>query len=175
MSVPEVLATADRTVLQRVVDELVIRITAMVDENGDKLWNSVGRGALPSPNALALPAIGIVQGPEQTIHDLWPHTEKIVSIFLEFKFGRVLNVDSDDIFKYYLGKLQARLFGAKDNLTLGGLLAANVTETGSNPEIEDKNDPVPGGLLMLQVHYRHWTADPYHLVSEAPNYAYGSL
>lgn len=163
-----------KTVLDRIADRFITRITDMVDEDGKRVWNQVYQGTIDQVPALAYPCVALQQGTEEVIHDLWPHHEKICTFFIEFRFQKLGGVDSFVTFRYYLGKLQARLFGVPDNVNLGGL-TTNVFETGSNPEVEGQGDRAPGGLLSFNVHYRHWTGDPYHLPSETPNYAYGSL
>jgi len=162
------------TVLQRITTEYENRINAIQDEDNSRLWNKVIRGQLVGNNPLMFPICAIHQGPEQTVLEMWPHIEKVVTFYVEFRFSRIENIDSLDTFQYYLGKLQQRLFGTKDNLTLGGL-TTNALETNNNPEIESDVDPSPGGLLIYQTYYRHWNGDPYHLPSETPNYAYGSI
>jgi len=167
-------ATMTRSVLQRITAEYYKRINEMVNEDNERLWNNVVNGPIISNNGLVLPICCIWQGPEQTIRDFWPLKEQVVTYYVEFRFGRYENLDSQDVFQYYLGKLQARLFGVPANILLGGL-TSNVLETDNHPEIESENDPMPGGMLIFQAYYRHWNGDPYHLPSETPNYAYGSI
>lgn len=161
------------TVKKRIFDELIRRVTAMTDEDGGRLFNQIMTGPIIANQGTVLPMIGLQQGPEQPVAKLWPHVTKITTIYAEWRFARILNVDSLDTFQYYLGKLQQRLFGTPDNITLGGL-SVDVHETGNNPEVDDQIDPVPGGMLMFQVQYRHWDGDPYHLPAETPSYAYGN-
>jgi len=124
-----------------------------------------------------LPAFTLQQGNEETLHLLHPHIEKVCRFYIEFRFSPSGGVDNADAFRYYLGKLQQRLFGIPSNLyitTADGInLATNVVEVGNAPEIEAQSDPQPGGTLTFDVTYRHWQADPYHLPSEDPIYAYG--
>lgn len=161
------------TVIQRIVDELMVRIDAMRDEDDARLWNNVLENAIGNIPSIAFPAVTLQQGNEETQHLLWPHIEKTVIFYIEFRFEQRMDVDAGDLFRYYLGKLQARLFGTTDNLTIGGL-ATNVIEVANAPEIESQGDPAPGGTLTFHVTYRHWQADPYHLPSENPTYAYGN-
>lgn len=162
------------TVQERCITEIINRITAMVNEDGEQLWNTVHQGDIRDIANVSLPAIALQQGTEEVVHDIWPHCEKLCAVFIEFHFQRVNGVDSYKTFRYYLGKLQARLFGIPINVNLGGL-TTNVMETGSNPEMEGQRDRQPGGLLNLLMHYRHHYGDPYHLPSEPSSNAYGDL
>lgn len=160
------------TVLQRVTDTFESRIDAMQNEDIERLWNQVSRGALVVNNAITIPALALQQGPEQVVEQIYPFIDKIVTYYVEFRFQYFENLDSLVTFQYYLGKLQARLFGTNDNITLGGL-CVDVRETNANPEIESDVDPLPGGMLTFQARYRHWNGDPYHLPRETPSWPYG--
>jgi len=162
-----------KTVIQRIIEAWTTRLTAMVDEDGKPLWNNVVQNAIGGISALAMPVVTLQQGDEETVHLLYPHIEKVCTVYIEFRFNPLGGVDSAAIFRYYLGKLQARLYGTTDHLTIGGL-ATNVLEIGNQPEIESQSDPAPGGTLTSQIYYRHWQADPYHLPEETPIYAYGN-
>jgi hypothetical protein len=161
-----------KSVLDRVTDKLMLRLKDMVDDDASQLWNMVYQGPISDVPVTAYPACALQQGTEDVIHDLWPHTEKVCTFFVEFRFNNIAGLDTHQVFRYYLAKLQQRLFGPPVNVNLDGL-TVNVMETGSNPEIEGQQDRAPGGLLIFNVHYRHHTGDPYHLISETPNYAYG--
>lgn len=162
------------TVLQRIITEMQSRIRGMVDEDGAVVWNNPDKeGPVQGINALAFPLCTLMQGPETTHSALWPFVDKVIRLFIEFRFQRRFDVDSFDTYRYYLGKLQQRLVGSQDNITMGGL-TINVTEVGANPEIESQADTSPGGMLMIDVHYRHYINDPYHMEGEAPNGTYGN-
>lgn len=163
------------TVQDRVFARMMERVDAITNEDSTRLWATEGKqGPLVVKAGMSVPCFSMQQGPEQTIETLYPSITKIMTVYFEFRFQRILNVDSLVTFHYYLGKLQARLFGTRDNITLGGL-ALDVQEIGNNPEIDDQDDPMPGGLLMAQVKYRHYNGDPYHhYPTEQPNYAYGN-
>jgi len=165
--------TQTPTVIQRIFTELTTRISAMKDEDNNPLWNNIVQNAIGGISAIAKPVVTLQQGNEETYHLLYPHIEKVCSIYIEFRFNPIGGVDSAEIFRYYLGKLQARLYGNTTNLTIGGL-ATNVIEVANQPEIESQSDTAPGGTLTSHVYYRHWQADPYHLPTETPVYVYGN-
>lgn len=171
-------ASAPKTVQQRITDELRTRISGMKDVDAINssdvtldLWNNRVQGPIAGSSPLMYPLYTLEQGPEETSSILWPHENKICTFYIEFQFQRWLDTDIDvfQIFRYYLGRLQQRLFGNIGNTQLGGLAIA-VVETSNQPQIESQSDPSPGGLLTFQVHYRIISGDPYHLTSEASNY-----
>jgi hypothetical protein len=155
------------TVLQRIVNELIERVRSMKDDENNQLWNRVVYGKVGSLPTTWYPIVGLEQGPEETVDEMFPIITKEVTLFLEFRFRSVPDVESADTFRYYLGRLQERLFSADENdFTLGGL-SINVQEEGSNPEIEDATDTSPGGILIFKVSYRHKKGDPYKTPAEA--------
>lgn len=163
------------SVLEKVYTELVSRISNMKDEDTAPLWNKVVHGPLTGIAALSCPAVGLEHGHEDNTNQmLWPHEEKEVMFFCEFRFNPIMNIASYKIFRYYLAKLQQRLFGTQNNITLGDRVV-NVFEISNNPQIEGLNDSNPGGLIQFKVQYRTWTGDPYHYQTETASYPYGSL
>lgn len=154
-----------KTVQQRIIDEIMARLTAMTGDDGTPLFNNIKQGDPATWSALTYPGCGVDMGHEKTSGLIYPFTDKFLPIFLEFRFNNEMSVDVYDLYRYYLGKLQRRFLGTDDALTLGGL-TTDVLETGSSPSIEGRNDPSPGGVLMLEVHYRHVQGDPYTLPSE---------
>jgi hypothetical protein len=133
------------------------------------LWNGRKQGSIVGVSSLTYPVYSLEQGPEQTEDLVWPHENKVLTLYVEWVFAAMQGIDPYDLFRYYLGRLQKALFGNITNRTLGGL-SINVVETNNQPQIESDVDPAPGGLLTFQVYYRIVQGDPYHLTSETSNY-----
>jgi hypothetical protein len=164
------------TVQARIVAAIRGKVGAMLDvdnfnEQGadKKLWNVGSQGSIVGADALTFPRFSIEQGPETTADLMFPYEDKVLTLYCEFAFQPVLNLDSYDTFRYYLGRLQQTLFGTLANRTLGGL-STNTVETNNQPQIESDTDPSPGGLLTFQVHYRIVQGDPFHLTTETSTY-----
>jgi len=157
-----------KTVLQRIIDEMMQRVLDMEDADENRIFNRVVGGSVDSLSTDMYPVCGFDQGDEEVIAQVYPFIDKNVTIIIEFRFHRQYeqaDIDSYDLFRYYLGKLQERLFGKHENVTLNGL-TINVAEAGSNPQIEGLDDPSPGGVLIATVTYRHVNGDPYKTPAE---------
>lgn len=157
-----------KTVLQRILDEQMQRLADLEDENGKPVFNHVLGGDISSRPEMEYPVVGVDQGDEEVVSQMWPFIDKNVTITYDFRFlpqSEQDDVDVYDLFRYYLGKLQERLFGSVENITLGGL-TINVQEAGSNPQIEGIDDPSPGGVLIATITYRHVNGDPYTTPAE---------
>jgi hypothetical protein len=164
------------TVQARIVAEVVNRINAMLDVdqvNGTdptaNFWNVSATGPMYGSSALEFPKYSLEQGPETTSDIMFPMEDKVLTLYVEWAFAPLLDVDNFTTFRYYLGRLQQVLFGTIDHRQLGGL-SINVVETNNQPQIESATDPSPGGLLTFQVHYRVVQGDPYHMPSEIQSY-----
>lgn len=147
----------EQTIREKILDQFEILLETMQDDNGDPLWNYNERGNLDALTNIQLPAMGMEEGDEEIISQIGSKIDKILRIFFNFKFQNEMEVDVYTTFNYYLGRLQQKLL-AKKNL---GDYTINVSEAGSSPEIADKDDPQPGGILFIDVHYRHINANPY--------------
>lgn len=146
-----------KTVKQLIVANLYGMLPGMTVD-GKRVWNLVTKERdLNTVQALELPAVGIEVGEEETIDVMWPILNKRLRVFIPFKFSNTAGLDVYDTFDYYLGLLQHRLLSDK---TIGGL-AIDIHEAGNSPEIADRQDQRPGGVLYVDILYRVRNDDPY--------------
>lgn len=153
---------AAKTIRQQILAYLETLMKDMTDpETDDRVWNNVVKENLDDLDAVQLPALGIEEGDEEPTSVMNPCILKTLRVFIEFRFENKIGVDVYDQFNYYLGILQYRLL--PDN-TVGGF-AYDIKEAGNSPRIVDRNDPRPGGVLILDIHYRHRRDNPYVAVN----------
>ena len=146
-----------RTIKQQIIANLYALLPGM-QVDGRRVWNLVTKERDLSTTAnLELPAVGIETGDEETIDVMWPCLNKRLRVFIPFKFSPTMGLDVYDTFDYYLGLLQHRLLVDK---TIGGL-AIDIHEAGNSPEIADRQDPRPGGVLYVDILYRVRNDNPY--------------
>jgi hypothetical protein len=146
-----------KTIKQQIITNLYGLLPGM-EVDGRRVWNLITKERdLASATNLEMPAVGIEVGDEETIDLLWPCLNKRVRVFIPFKFSPVMGLDVYDTFDYYLGLLQYRLLADK---SIAGL-AIDIHEAGNSPEIADRQDPRPGGVLYVDILYRVRNDDPY--------------
>lgn len=149
---------ASKTVRQNIIDSLYTIVSEMVDpEDLTSIWNNYLKDNLDDIDYAQLPAVGIEEGDEEVEAMMWPCVQKVLKVYIHFKFSVKEGLDVYNTFNYYLGIMQYHLF--KD-LTVGGY-AYNIKEVGNAPEIIDYNDNLPGGVLMVEIYYKHRHDDPY--------------
>lgn len=165
------------TVRDRILFELLQRIASIVNDisptegdAGDDLFSEVQFGDTQESPPEARPVCGIIEGEEEATMLLYPYVDKELRISLEFRWLPKTNVDNHFAFRYYLGKLQKRLFGSVENLQMRTAefpdgMTLNVREERNYPQIEGPSDDNPSGVLDLTVTYRHVNGDPekFHL------------
>lgn len=150
-----------KTVRQNIIDSLYSRMDNMTDpETGEVIWNSVLKDDLEGVEFTQLPALGLYEGDEDTTDVMWPCLLKTLRVFIEFKFGNDIGIDVYDRFNYYLGVLQKTLLVDKN---VGGY-AYDIQEAGNTPRIVDRNDPLPGGVLIVDIRYRVRNDSPYQII-----------
>jgi hypothetical protein len=152
------MAVAELTIREQIIQALIELAKDCEDEDGNRMFNNVYRGNLDdlAGNPLALPAVGIEEGPEEKLAEMHPFTDKNLSVYVHVKWQGVSGVEPFEKFNYYLGALQ-KLYMA--DIQVGGL-ARNVQEEGNSCSIES-DDPQPGGSLILRITYRHVRDNPY--------------
>ena len=146
-----------KTIREQIIETVFITLSDMKNEREEDLWNFKLRDNLDNIVETALPAFGIEEGEEAQIQLLYPCVEKILDVMIHFQFRNLSGEDAYEKYNDYLGLLQEAILGDR---TVNNL-AFNLTEVGNNPQILDRTDPRPGGMLMIEIMYRHREADPY--------------
>jgi hypothetical protein len=156
-------ATSDqgRTVRQRVVDALDVKLSAMQD-GGSAVWRKVFKGDLDDIGNEIVPVASIDFGTEQKLNVNFPVITYALPVFFYFRFRGQRGLDEHDVYQYYLGLLQFAMLGDHN---LDGL-ALNVEEDSNTHTIIGVNDPMPGGVLSTLVTYRTRLHNPYKLKHE---------
>jgi len=155
---------ANNTIRQNIIGYLYDLLKATADPvTGLALFNNVLKENLDDIDATQLPAVGMEEGEEEVIGEMYPCITKRLSIAVDFKFENKRGVDVYDEFNYYLGVLQNTLFVDR---TMGSN-GYDIQERGNAPQIMDRNDKRPGGVMYLEVYYKHRTADPYNIINQA--------
>jgi hypothetical protein len=128
-----------------------------------RLFEKVIRGSMEDIHRQWAPACSIEEGPEKTIQEMWPITDKMLRVFINFKVLQTSGIDQNEVgvdhyslIRYYFGRI-TKLFITSD-LWLGGL-ALGVTEAGNTPEVNGRADTEPGGTVYFDIHYRHEFGD----------------
>lgn len=152
MPVSEVL-----TIRNKIIDAFKALGDTMTDEDGKRLWNRVGLGTPDRFGEQEIPCLAVDPGSDKIEYeDRW-QTRKIMVISLCFQWRRdpKAEIDSYEQFEYYLRKL-IEAYTFEDQLAG----AIQIREAGSGPEIEGRDDPRPGGYLLMEVLYRHGRTQP---------------
>lgn len=158
------VAAMGRTVRQRVIDALHVKLTAMTD-GGIPVWKAVFTGDIEYIDNMACPAVSLDEGDEEKITEFGGCTEYNLPVFVHFRFRPDRGLEELDIYKYYLGLTQ---FSILADHTLGGL-TINVEEDSNAPSFLSgvaNDDIFPTGSLSLVITYRTKLHNPYKLISE---------
>ena len=147
-----------KTIRQRIVEALYAILPTITDpdDNTKIVFNNVLRDNLDGVDVDQLPAVGVDEGEEEVVDYINPFVGKKLRVYVEFRFEND-GVDVYERFNYYLGVLQNALL---DNHNLAGL-SYDVQEVGNSPRIADRDDTLPGGVLMIDIYYRHLNGNPF--------------
>lgn len=130
------------------------------DPTSPALFEFVKRGTINDIKRGETPSAAIEEGTERKTDDLWPFSDKMLRVFVNFKIpaapGDDLGVDRYSLIGYYIGRI-TKLLVTQDQ-ACGGL-ALDITEAGNTPEVNGQSDPEPGGTAIFDVHYRHRYGD----------------
>ncbi len=170
MAIPLTLQARIAKALENSLDSM-LDIHNVNGQGVDKrFWNKTTQGPISGQSALSYPLISTEQGPEATSQLLFPFEDKVLTMYSEFTFAPVYgDLDSFDMFRYYLGRIQGQLFGTLERKTLGGL-SLDIMETNNQPQIESQDDTAPGGLITYQVYYRAVQGNPFITAAEMEQY-----
>lgn len=161
MGVDNATSERGRTVRQRIVDALEIKLRSMQDEGVD-VWRETARGDLEDIGNDRVPIASIDFGTEQKLNENFPVVTYSLPVFFYFRFRGQRGLDEHDVYQYYLGLLQFALLGDHN---LDGL-ALNVEEDSNSHTIIGIDDQSPGGVLTTVITYRTRLHNPYNLKHE---------
>lgn len=146
------------TIRQKIIQALYLVIATTVDpDTNAPVWNNILKENLDDISNEQLPAVGLSEGDEEVLDELYPSITKKLSVFIEFRFENKYGVDIYESFNYYLGVLQKILFTEKN---LAGY-SYDIQEVGNTPRIVDRNDELPGGVIMIDIYYKHINGNPF--------------
>lgn len=159
-----------KTVGQQIIEYMQTTLQAAdydpanpVTSGGPKLFERVIRGNMEDIRKEWSPSAAIEDGSEKTQQMMWPITDVIMRVYINFKIfhtmGNDLNevgVDQFAMIRYYYGRI-INLFVTED-VWMGGL-ALDVVPAGNNPEVNGSSDDQPGGTVIFDIHYRYQFGD----------------
>jgi hypothetical protein len=154
------------TVRQQCINKVrdVLQTMAPADPDGPQPdfsysfeFSAVKLGPLSAPDGKRRLMAGIVTGRESK-KTLYPLEHCILPLMIEFR----LTVNRGDgepaeIVERLLGEIQRRIH---EDTHLGGL-AEDLRETGNETDLDTYQDKYVQGVVMLELHYRHYTDDPF--------------
>lgn len=155
-----------KTIRQQIIDALFARIEGLQDYDTSALvFNTVGKFELGDLNFDQLPACSLYEGEEATDDNVNQWITKILRVFVEFRYNHDTGLDVYDEYNYYLGQL---LYGLMQEKRLGTApyLNYDIQEVSNSPRISDRNDDMPGGVVILDIFYRIGNYNPF---TRSPN------
>lgn len=145
------------TLRQKIIARMIELLEAIEHPETGALFANVLRGDLSDYDISNGAAAGVDEGDEETIDQMHPALMKQLRVYVHFKCIPLQDgVDPYDLFNYYLGELQSKIVGQDKYPNL----VIDCQEAGSRPNVAT-DDPEPGGVLILDVKYRHKNGDPY--------------
>lgn len=150
-----------RALRSRITDEILAVLSAALfdpDEPDAGLLFSVCKmGNLEDIAVRETPGCALEEGDEEVTELLYEVNDKTMRLFVNFKVVKVKGIDQQDLINYYFARIVQLLVTTHAHSVE---LANDIREAGNSIQTNGSYDPEPGGIVSLDVDYRHARGDP---------------